>query len=38
MLLVGLAVCIVGKFAQFVHDLVLSLMSKFKMPKGEFVG
>jgi hypothetical protein len=33
------AVCItVGQFAQFAQDLVLSLMSNFKMPKGEFVG
>jgi hypothetical protein len=32
------AVYIVGKFAQFAQGLVLSLMSNFKMPKGEFVG
>jgi hypothetical protein len=33
-LLAGLAVCT----GQFAHDLVFSLMSNFKMPKGEFVG
>jgi hypothetical protein len=26
------------QFAQFAHDLFFSLMSNFKMPKGEFVG
>jgi hypothetical protein len=26
------------QFARFAQDLVLSLMSNFKMPKGEFVG
>jgi hypothetical protein len=34
----GLQFAQAGQFAQFAQDLVLSLMSNFKMPKGEFVG